>query len=122
MPQLIPCPTCGNSSTLPVWDGTIGRAGAREYPCYGFFEFDTEAPGTGVPTVSLNGTDIAPYLWPDMDNGRWTLEISCRKPNGQLVDIWLGHKSKGYTPKGTYILDGSSGGCAASTIPCITIE
>jgi hypothetical protein len=121
VPSLLPCGTCLVGSALPEWNGDIplNQIG----PGASYIKWATEDPSHSPEfTVSMNGASVAAYVW--SDSCHWRLEIVCLGSGQPYPRIWEGRKSKGYSPRGTYVVDleARDPGCAAAQIPCITIE
>ncbi len=112
--SFLTCQSCGNNSPFAAWDGTIPRDDFD--PTGGYIGLDTNH------NISLNQSGVSASVW--TDSGRWGLEISCKTSGGSSVTLWQGFKTTGYTPTGTYGVDGNAGtrGCAADAISCITLE
>jgi hypothetical protein len=124
LPKLAPCATCSSGSTLPQWDGGIPKDPGVG-PCEnGGLQF-LLANESYQPVASLGGSPVIAVLYPVFS--QWELEISCYNAASQSWPvIWSGRKSKGYSPRGTYIVSAlglaTDPGCDADTISCITLE
>lgn len=119
LPHLPPCATCSVGSPLPQWDGTIPKdpgVGPCENGGLQFFLGDQNYQ----PIVSLGGSAIKAVVFPVFY--AWEIEIVCAGPNQSWQMLWRGHKTKGYSPRGTYIPKAINPGCTVDKIPCITIE
>ncbi len=121
-PSLLPCAGCENNSTLPPWNGEIPLD--QIDPCGSFIRWSTEDPFTFDATSAINGFGVLVSVWASGGSPAtgWRIEISCITPSGSVNRLWYGFKSRGYTPRGSYLPDPTAPGCAAGNLCCITIE
>lgn len=123
------CAVCETGSALPSWNGEIPLNTSDL--CTGFMRWSLQSDPPAV--VSLGGRGVLVSVRPLNDlphspgspaQSGWRLQISCMASGGTTSTIWYGYKSKGYTPRGTYLPDPDPAkrGCAAGSLCCITIE
>jgi hypothetical protein len=102
------CESC-TASELAAWDGTFAIVYEYRGCCWAPLAFgdNRSIDGKLFSVGASSDCTGSSRLWLDTVNCRWVLGLYCNSNGGTLV--WLGYKTTGLTPAGTYSKDS---GCA----------
>jgi hypothetical protein len=110
---LSPCPTC-DSSADPAWDGTLYNDG----PGCVWWAADAAFDPRSINGVSLDILYTQVLLRTNVSPCRWELYIACGSATNPTRNMWVGYKTTGSTPAGTYAFVSSDCG---NTTPTMTV-
>jgi hypothetical protein len=104
------CGSC-DPSTDPPWSGALYRVDSTS--CI-WWAADASFDPLSIDSHRLNITYTQIVL--NTVACRWELYISCSSLTAPPADMWVGYKTTGSTPAGTYVFDHSDCGNSAGTM------
>jgi hypothetical protein len=112
--SLTGCPQC-DASTDPPWPGTLYQSGTA---CL-FWALDPTFDPYSINGDSLDIAYTQVLLRTTVTPCRWELYIACSSLLNPTKTMWLGYKTTGSTPAGTYSFVSSDCG---NTTPTLTVS